>query len=92
MKRVYLHIGKYQRMTGEVKKLPKPLGVIRRREVAGGMTTEGEKGDLEIVDVVYWKVLFKARPEPVGAEVQVEEGDGPPEEEKDQDQVMGEAD
>jgi chromosome transmission fidelity protein 8 len=32
MKRIYLYIGKYQRMTGEVKKLAKPLAAIQRRQ------------------------------------------------------------
>ncbi|KAH7392694.1 chromosome transmission fidelity protein 8 [Pyrenochaeta sp. MPI-SDFR-AT-0127] len=32
MKRVYLYVGKGQRMTGECKKLAKPIGIIRKRE------------------------------------------------------------
>ena len=31
MKKVYLYVGKHQRLTGEVKKLAKPLGVVRRK-------------------------------------------------------------
>jgi chromosome transmission fidelity protein 8 len=70
MKRVYLYVGENQRMVGEVKKLGKPLAVIRRN---GG---EGQEGDmevdsaegeeLEIVEVVRHKIVFSGRPEPVG--------------------------
>ncbi|CAD0093765.1 unnamed protein product [Aureobasidium mustum] len=60
MKRVYFYIGKHQRMTGEVKKLGKPLAVLRK---VGG---EGRgDGEVEVVEIVRWKVLFGSRPEPV---------------------------
>jgi chromosome transmission fidelity protein 8 len=59
MKRVYLYIGRYQRMTGEVKKLPKPLAVLRKR--SSSANTE----ELEVVEIVRYKVFFKNRPEPV---------------------------
>ncbi|KAJ5988037.1 hypothetical protein N7481_003247 [Penicillium waksmanii] len=59
MKRVYLYIGRYQRMTGEVKKLPKPLAVLRKR--SSSENTE----ELEVVEIVRYKVFFKNRPEPV---------------------------
>jgi len=80
MKKVYLYVGKHQRLTGEVKELSRPLGVVRRRvrmvgedEGCGG-GREGERGwedreeedELEIVEVVRWKVVFSNRPEPVG--------------------------
>ncbi|KAF2143212.1 uncharacterized protein K452DRAFT_268560 [Aplosporella prunicola CBS 121167] len=61
MKRAHLYIGKHQRLTGEVKKLPKPLGVIRRRE---GMLDEAPE-ELEIVDIIKYKIVFSHRPEPV---------------------------
>lgn len=67
MKRVYLYVGKHQRMTGEVKKLTKPIAVLRKRE---GGDSEGEA--LEIAEVVRFKMLFASRPEPVG----VHEGQG----------------
>ena len=80
MKRVYLYVGQHQRLTGEVKKLAKPMAVIRRRDVRNGDTGsgdwEGEPGvrsgggdgeELEIVDIVRWKVVFSSRPEPVGS-------------------------
>ena len=64
MKRVYLYVGKYQRLTGEVKKLPNPLGILRRRQEEGITADE-----VEVVEVVYWKVIFSGRPEPVGGEM-----------------------
>ena len=74
MKRVYLYVGKHQRLTGEVKKLPKAIAIIRKRadglqhENNGGMEgVEAEKTDeLEIVEIVRYKILFSTRPEPVG--------------------------
>ncbi|KAL4941239.1 hypothetical protein BDV06DRAFT_212837 [Aspergillus oleicola] len=64
MKRVYLYVGRYQRMTGEVKKLPKPLAIIQRRQDEDGARKE-ETEELEIVEVVKYKLVFKNRPEPV---------------------------
>ena len=66
MKKVYLYVGKHQRLTGEVKKLAKPLGVVRRknRAEAGGQMEHSD--ELEIVEVVSWKIVFSSRPEPVG--------------------------
>ncbi|KAF2489376.1 hypothetical protein BU16DRAFT_544765 [Lophium mytilinum] len=63
MKRVYLYVGKHQRMTGEVKKLGKPLGVLARRKA------EDDGEELEILEVVRYKIVFSSRPEPVGGEV-----------------------
>lgn len=63
-KRVYLYVGKHQRMTGEVKKLAKPMAVLRRRVDA----TAADAEDLEVAEVVYYKLLFASRPEPVGGE------------------------
>lgn len=60
--RVYLFVGKHQRLTGEVKKLPKPLAIVRRKTQAEGV--EGES--LEIAEIVRYKLLFAHRPEPVG--------------------------
>lgn len=65
MKTAHLYVGRYQRLTGEVKKLVNPLAVIRRRE---GMDVEEQNGveELEIVELVYYKIIFSSRPEPVG--------------------------
>lgn len=73
MKRVYMYVGKHQRLTGEVKKLPKALAVIRKRrkESADTMELDEEHGnrvdELEVVEIVKYKILFSTRPEPVGA-------------------------
>lgn len=62
MRQVYLYVGQHQRLTGEVKKLPKPLAVIRRK----GEADEDEAAEeLEVVDIVKYKLVFSNRPEPV---------------------------
>lgn len=61
MKRVHLYVGQHQRLTGEVKKLPKAVVVIKRRE-----TNDAANEELEIMEIIYWKVVFSSRPEPVG--------------------------
>lgn len=71
MKRVYLHVGKHQRLTGEVKKLSKSLAVIMKVRVDESMgESEAEEGQeagmLEVVEIVKYKILFSTRPEPVG--------------------------
>ena len=75
MKRVYLYVGKHQRLTGEAKKLGKPVAVLRKKatqektdsivgtEREGGSEEVGE--ELEIVEIVKFKILFAGRPEPV---------------------------
>jgi chromosome transmission fidelity protein 8 len=67
MKRVYMFVGKHQRLTGEVKKLPKAVAIIRKRvDGEGDMGGDGQE-ELEIVDIVKYKIIFSTRPEPVGA-------------------------
>jgi len=78
MKRVYLYVGKHQRLTGEVQKLPKAIAVIRKRETTASKVMELEGKDtlaereeslreeLEILEIIKYKILFAARPEPVG--------------------------
>ncbi|CAG8904639.1 unnamed protein product [Penicillium egyptiacum] len=58
MKRAYMYVGRYQRMTGEVKKLPRPIAVLRKRQAS-------EDEELEVVEIVRYKIFFKSRPEPV---------------------------
>lgn len=70
-----MFIGQHQRLAGEVKKLPKPLGVVRRRRrklADGEQQEEVEEGrgadeveDLEVLEVVKYKLVFSSRPEPV---------------------------
>ncbi|KAL2205415.1 hypothetical protein CC79DRAFT_1371226 [Sarocladium strictum] len=67
MSRVHLYVGQHQRLTGEVKKLPKPLAVVRKRG-GGEMQNDGTE-DLEVAEVVKYKILFSNRPEPVGTAV-----------------------
>ena len=67
MKKVYLYVGQHQRLTGEVKKLPNPLAVIRKRD-SREATLDGNEleNELEIAEIVYFKLIFSSRPEPVG--------------------------
>lgn len=62
MKKVYFYVGKNQRLVGEVKKLPTALAVLRRRDRANAEPS-GAVDELEIVDVVQWKLYFGSRPE-----------------------------
>ncbi len=66
MKRIYLYVGRHQRLTGEVKKLVNPLAVIRKK--TAGEVASGENEELEIVEIVYYKALFSSRPEPVSCD------------------------
>lgn len=59
--RVWLYVGRHQRLSGEVRKLPTPLAVLRRRGGIAGAEVE----ELEIAEVVRYKVVFSQRPEPV---------------------------
>lgn len=68
-KRVFLFVGKHQRMTGEVKKLAKPLAIVRRSGPGASADDDAATGDdLEITEVAYFKILFAHRPEPMGGE------------------------
>ena len=60
-KRVHLYVGKHQRLTGEVKKLPQAVAVLRK---VPGDSADGQA--LEVAEIIYYKVLFASRPEPVG--------------------------
>lgn len=73
MKRVHFYVGRNQRLTGEVKKLPRAIAVIRRCESAGGdvemknVPASEQPEDLEVVEIVKHKLVFSSRPEPVGS-------------------------
>jgi chromosome transmission fidelity protein 8 len=70
MSRVHLYVGQHQRLNGEVKKLPKAIAVVRRREnkvtTGSGGEVQEEGDNLEVVEIVKHKLLFSTRPEPVG--------------------------
>ncbi|KAJ4988725.1 chromosome transmission fidelity protein 8 [Stagonosporopsis vannaccii] len=72
MKRVYLYVGDNQRMVGEAKRLGRPFAVVRKREreVDGDVDMDAElqtgEEELQIVEVVQYKIVFSGRPEPVG--------------------------
>lgn len=72
MQRVQLYIGQHQRLTGEVKKLPKAIAIVRRREnkvIEGSHGNSMEEGEnLEVVEIIKYKIMFSNRPEPVGTE------------------------
>lgn len=86
MKRVHMYVGQHQRMTGEVKKLPRAIAVIRKRSAgvtAGDTEMTGDSAttttttttkddlsteDLEIVEIIKYKLVFSSRPEPVGTQ------------------------
>ncbi|KAK4166131.1 Ctf8-domain-containing protein [Cladorrhinum sp. PSN259] len=67
MNRVWMWVGRYQRLHGEVKKLPQAVAIVRRR----GEVKEGDDDDeakveeLEVVEIVKYKIVFGQRPEPV---------------------------
>ncbi|KAI9804225.1 MAG: hypothetical protein M1825_001627 [Sarcosagium campestre] len=76
MKCIHLYVGQHQRLTGEAKKLPKPIALVRRAERVGhsvpdvsgvGSTPQQDGEELEIIEIVRWKILFSQRPEPVGS-------------------------
>ena len=70
MKKIYLYVGEHQRLAGEAKKLLNPFAVIRRRDngasVAPGGAASEHPEELEVVEIVKYKLVFSQRPEPVG--------------------------
>ncbi|EGS23827.1 uncharacterized protein CTHT_0005320 [Thermochaetoides thermophila DSM 1495] len=69
MKRVWLYVGKHQRLLGEVKKMPRAMAVVRKRKKEdGNMGQKGEEEaeELEVLEIVKYKLVFSQRPEPVG--------------------------
>ncbi|KAG7152667.1 Chromosome transmission fidelity protein 8 like [Verticillium longisporum] len=67
MKRVYLYVGPHQRLTGEVKKLPKAIAIVRKKDGASN-GPDGEE-QLEVAEIVKYKLVFSHRPEPVNTEI-----------------------
>ncbi|KAM0325366.1 hypothetical protein ACHAQA_007351 [Verticillium albo-atrum] len=67
MKRVYLYVGPHQRLTGEVKKLPKAIAIVRKKDGAN-LSLDGEE-HLEVAEIVKYKLVFSHRPEPVNTEI-----------------------
>ncbi|OTB13003.1 hypothetical protein K445DRAFT_320505 [Daldinia sp. EC12] len=73
MKRIHLYVGEHQRLTGEAKKLPKAMAIIRKRtkpeedvEMTDGQSKPSTVEELEVVEIVKYKLVFSQRPEPVG--------------------------
>lgn len=52
-KRVHLYVGKHQRLTGEVKKLPQALAVLRKVP-----SDSADEQALEVAEIIYYKVLL----------------------------------
>lgn len=59
-----------------MKKLAKPLGLMRRRQrltegtgTETGTRAEDDAEEMEIAEVVYYKIIFSNRPEPVNGEM-----------------------
>ncbi|SPO03974.1 related to sister chromatid cohesion protein Ctf8 [Cephalotrichum gorgonifer] len=65
MKRVYMYVGRGMRLTGQVKKLPKAVAVVRRLPQTGDSGEAGEA--LEVLEIIKYRLEFSERPEPVGA-------------------------
>ncbi|KAI8164321.1 hypothetical protein KHU50_007327 [Colletotrichum sp. SAR 10_65] len=68
MKRVFLYVGQHQRLSGEVKKLPKAMAIVRRKGQAKTDANGETEEELEIAEIVKYKIMFGQRPEPVGTE------------------------
>lgn len=68
--KVTLFIGKHQKLAGEIRKLPKPLAIIRKSQEQSmelnGKTNNGS--ELKIIEVVKYKIVFSQRPEPISQE------------------------
>lgn len=69
-KRAHLYVGKHQRLTGEVKKLPQPIALLQRASADSSAGTESGQA-LQIAEIIHYKLLFTHRPEPVGTKTEV---------------------
>lgn len=68
---MYFFVGQHQRLTGEVKKLPRAVAVVKKKKKGKGWEGDGGDGEdgeeeLEVVEIVKYKIVFSSRPEPVG--------------------------
>ncbi|GAB7337563.1 hypothetical protein MBLNU457_g2876t1 [Dothideomycetes sp. NU457] len=89
MKKVYLYVGKHQRMSGEVRELGRAVAVLRRKSPSSSNLGPGigegdgarararerhgdedgeDRDELEIAEIIRYKLVFASRPEPVGTE------------------------
>ncbi|KAF3070949.1 hypothetical protein GL218_00803 [Daldinia childiae] len=73
MRQIHLYVGEHQRLTGEAKKLPRAMAIIRKRtkseedvEMADEPSSSSTVEELEVVEIVKYKIVFSQRPEPVG--------------------------
>lgn len=67
-KKIELLIGKNQKLVGEIRKLEKPLGVMKfpAADVSGvGNQQFFDENSIQLVDIVRYKLLFKNRPVPL---------------------------
>lgn len=69
-KRVVLYVGDHQRLTGDVRRLAKPIAVVRRKPVASDDDSTLADDEVEVAEIVYYKMLFSHRPEPLGGQQQ----------------------
>ncbi|KKA29343.1 hypothetical protein TD95_001960 [Thielaviopsis punctulata] len=65
MKKVYMFVGGHQRLRGEVKKLPQPVAIVRKRQAENEQSTGPEI--LDIAEIIKYKIVFSSRPEPVSS-------------------------
>ncbi|TGZ76454.1 hypothetical protein EX30DRAFT_344890 [Ascodesmis nigricans] len=64
-KRVWMFVGKHQRLLGKCVELKVPMGVLRRKKKEKEDGEGAAVEELEVVEIVRWKVVFASRPEPV---------------------------
>lgn len=63
-KKIYFYVGQHQRLAGELVKLPKPFAVLRRRECSDAVQElNGSVEEVEIAEIIRWKLFFGGRPE-----------------------------
>ncbi|KAL5594022.1 hypothetical protein BROUX41_001074 [Berkeleyomyces rouxiae] len=63
MNKVFMFVGAHQRLAGEVKKLPQPVAIVKKRQAENDASQAEDI--LDVVEVVKYKIVFPHRPEPV---------------------------